>query len=248
MSLAETYRKAPHHAVSQLAGDGDRGTLRSHPIDGAVLMGGCDKTTPGLLMGAISMGMPAIYVPAGPMLRGNWRGKTLGSRLRRLEILGRKTRRPHQREGLGRDRGRHFALLRHLHGDGHRRHHDGDHRGARHGVARRVVDPGGRCESSRACAPPPAAAPSTWCGRTLTPQQILTPAAFDNAIPSHMAIGGSTNAIIHLVAMARRAGVRSTSAALRRDFAATCRCSPIFARPAKYLMEDFYLRRRHSRR
>ncbi len=46
--------------------------LRSHPVDGAVLMGGCDKTTPGLLMGAISMGLPCIYLPAGPMLRGNW--------------------------------------------------------------------------------------------------------------------------------------------------------------------------------
>src|SRR5690606_6959048 len=53
--------------------------LRSHPIDGAVLMGGCDKTTPGLIMGAISMGIPAIYVPAGPMLRGNLRGQQLGS-------------------------------------------------------------------------------------------------------------------------------------------------------------------------
>src|ERR1700756_5187842 len=53
--------------------------LRSHPIDAAVLMGGCDKTTPGLLMGAISMNLPAIFVPAGAMLRGNWRGKTLGS-------------------------------------------------------------------------------------------------------------------------------------------------------------------------
>src|SRR5579875_615066 len=53
--------------------------LRSHPIDGAVLMGGCDKTTPGLLMGAISMNLPAIFIPAGPMLRGNWHGKVLGS-------------------------------------------------------------------------------------------------------------------------------------------------------------------------
>jgi len=53
--------------------------LRSHPIDGAVLMGGCDKTTPGLTMGALSMGLPFIYLPAGPMLRGNWRGKVLGS-------------------------------------------------------------------------------------------------------------------------------------------------------------------------
>src|SRR5262249_51153435 len=53
--------------------------LRSHPIDGAVLMGGCDKTTPALVMGAISMGIPAIYVPAGPQLRGNWHGQVLGS-------------------------------------------------------------------------------------------------------------------------------------------------------------------------
>src|SRR5690349_8389574 len=53
--------------------------LRSHPVDGAVLMGGCDKTTPGLLMGAISMGLPFIFMPAGPMLRGNAAGKTLGS-------------------------------------------------------------------------------------------------------------------------------------------------------------------------
>jgi dihydroxyacid dehydratase/phosphogluconate dehydratase len=54
-------------------------TLRSHPCDGAVLMGGCDKTTPGVLMGALSMDIPAIFVPAGPMLRGNSRGKILGS-------------------------------------------------------------------------------------------------------------------------------------------------------------------------
>src|SRR3546814_479205 len=53
--------------------------LRSHPVDGAVLMGGCDKTTPGLIMGAISANLPCIYLPAGPMLRGNWKGKVLGS-------------------------------------------------------------------------------------------------------------------------------------------------------------------------
>ena len=87
-------------------------------------------------------------------------------RLRRLEILGREARRQHHREGLGRDRGRHLALVRHLHGDGHRRHHDGDHRGARARAARRLVDPGGRFQPHRACAPPPAAASSTWCGRT----------------------------------------------------------------------------------
>ncbi|MBV9078935.1 MAG: dihydroxy-acid dehydratase, partial [Methylobacteriaceae bacterium] len=53
--------------------------IRSHPLDGVVLMGGCDKTTPGLLLGATSAGVPAIFMPAGPMLRGNWHGKVLGS-------------------------------------------------------------------------------------------------------------------------------------------------------------------------
>ncbi len=53
--------------------------IRSQPVDGVVLMGGCDKTTPGLLLGATSAGVPAIFVPAGPMLRGNWQGKSLGS-------------------------------------------------------------------------------------------------------------------------------------------------------------------------
>ena len=70
--------------------------LRCHPIDGAVLIGGCDKTTPGLIMGAISMGIPAIYVPAGPMLRGNWQRPVSRLRLRRLEILDREARRQHQ--------------------------------------------------------------------------------------------------------------------------------------------------------
>src|SRR5258707_7862094 len=69
--------------------------LRSHPIDGAVLMGGCDKTTPGLIMGAISMGLPAIYVPAGPMLRGHWRGPAPGPRSHAREYLGGKRARPH---------------------------------------------------------------------------------------------------------------------------------------------------------
>ena len=54
-------------------------TLRAHPIDGVVLMGGCDKSTPALIMGATSMGLPFIYMPAGAMLRGNYAGEKLGS-------------------------------------------------------------------------------------------------------------------------------------------------------------------------
>ena len=79
MSLAEPFVKPSTMLYRNFLAMECEELLRSHPIDGAVLMGGCDKTTPGLIMGAISMGIPAIYVPAGPMLRGNWRGQTLGS-------------------------------------------------------------------------------------------------------------------------------------------------------------------------
>jgi len=78
-SITETYMKpSPMLYRNLLAMDAEE-SLRSLPVDGAVLMGGCDKTTPGLLMGAISMDLPAIFLPAGPMLRGNWNGQPLGS-------------------------------------------------------------------------------------------------------------------------------------------------------------------------
>ena len=103
--------------------------LRSHPVDGAVLMGGCDKTTPGLIMGAISMNLPAIFVPAGAMLRGNWHGAGAGLRLGQLEVLGRAAGRHDHHAGLERDRERHRPLGRHVHDHGHGRHHDRDRRG-----------------------------------------------------------------------------------------------------------------------
>src|SRR5262249_56696318 len=80
MSLSEPFVKPSTMLYRNLLAMEAEELLRSHPIDGAVLMGGCDKTTPGLIMGAISMGLPSIYVPAGPMLRGNWAGQVLGSR------------------------------------------------------------------------------------------------------------------------------------------------------------------------
>ena len=72
ISLSETFVKPTTMMYRNFLAMETEELLRSHPIDGAVLMGGCDKTTPGLVMGAISMGLPAIYVPAGPQLRGNW--------------------------------------------------------------------------------------------------------------------------------------------------------------------------------
>src|SRR3954470_11972135 len=74
-----SHAEADHHDVSQLPRHGDEELLRSYPADGAVLMGGCDKTTPAIVMGAISMNLPVLYMPAGPMLSGHWRDQTLGS-------------------------------------------------------------------------------------------------------------------------------------------------------------------------
>ena len=148
MSLAEPFVKPSTMLYRNLLAMECEELLRSHPIDGAVLMGGCDKTTPGLIMGAITMGLPAIYVPAGPMLRGNWRGHTLGSGSDVWKYWDEKRAGNIGERGMERDRGRHRALVRHLHGDGHRRHHDGDRRSARADAARRLVDPGARRQSS----------------------------------------------------------------------------------------------------
>ena len=104
--------------------------LRSHPVDGAVLMGGCDKTTPGLIMGAVSAGYPMIYLPAGPMLRGNYRGEALGSGSDAFKYWDERRAGTITKEEWTRCRRRHRALLWPLHDDGHGEHHDGDRRGA----------------------------------------------------------------------------------------------------------------------
>src|SRR5450830_1734169 len=79
MSLSEPFQKPTTMMYRNFLAMETEELLRSYPADGAVLMGGCDKTTPALIMGAISMNLPAIFMPAGPMLRGNWGGATLGS-------------------------------------------------------------------------------------------------------------------------------------------------------------------------
>src|ERR1700731_2772763 len=79
LSVSETYLKPTSMLYRNMLAMEAEELLRAHPVDGVVLMGGCDKTTPGLLLGATSANLPAIFLPAGPMLRGNWHGKTLGS-------------------------------------------------------------------------------------------------------------------------------------------------------------------------
>ena len=74
IALSEPFQKPTTMLYRNLLAMETEELLRSYPADGCVLMGGCDKTTPALLMGAISMNLPAIFMPAGPMLRGDWRG------------------------------------------------------------------------------------------------------------------------------------------------------------------------------
>jgi dihydroxy-acid dehydratase len=212
--------------------------LRSQPVDGCVLMGGCDKTTPGLIMGAASMNLPAIFVPAGAMLRGHWRGETLGS---------------------GTDVWKYWAERRAGNLD------DQSWRELELGMARSP----GTCMTMGTAAtmmslaetlgmtlPGASSIPAvdathahmaSYSGRLIVemvwddvkPSDIMTREAFDNAITVDMALGGSTNAIIHLVAMAGRAGIKLP---LER-FDELSRSTPTLAdmKPSgKYLMEDFY--------
>ena len=166
ISLTESFVKPTTMLYRNMLAMETEELLRSHPVDGAVLMGGCDKTTPGLLLGATSAGLPAIFLPAGPMLRGNWQGKVLGSgsdtwkywdELRAGKITD---------AGLAGRRGRHRPRLRHLHDHGHGQHDDGDRRGARHGPARRLLDPRRRRGPHPHGDASAAGASSRWSGRT----------------------------------------------------------------------------------
>lgn len=213
--------------------------LRSHPVDGAVLMGGCDKTTPGLVMGALSMGLPFVFLPAGPMLRGNYRGQILGS---------------------GSDAWKYWDARRAGRID------DAEWQAVEAGIARShgtcmtmgtaatmmgIAEAIGMTLPGASSLPAPDAGHirmSAACGRRavqmvwddLTPARLYTRESFLNGIACAMAMGCSTNAIIHLVAMSRRAGHPVTLA----DFDAASRRVPVIAniRPSgtQYLMEDFF--------
>ena len=238
MSVSETYMKpSPMMYRNFLAMEVEE-LLRSQPVDGAVLMGGCDKTTPGLLMGAISMNLPSIYLPAGPMLRGNWNGQPLGSGSDVWKYWAEKCAGTigdeewsQMEDGIARSPGHCMtmgtastmtaiaeALGLTLSGASSIPAVDSNHARMATRCGRRVVE-------------------MVW--EDLKPRDILTEASFENAITVDMAIGGSTNAIIHLVALAGRAGIK-----LDLDkFDEISQRTPMLAdiRPSgRYLMEDFY--------
>ena len=247
LSLSESLLKPTTMLYRNMLAMDVEELLRGHPVDGVVLMGGCDKTTPALLLGATSMNLPAIYLPAGPMLRGNWKGKTLGSGSDAWKYWDERRAGKIIREGLGRCRGGHRPQLRHLHDHGHGLDHDGDRGVDRHDLAGRLLD------SRRRCRPHPHGAE---CGRRivemvwedLTPKKIQTTAAFENAIAVAMAMGCSTNAIIHVIAQARRAGAEHRARRFRDARAARCRSSPMCGRAAIISDGRFLLCRRAARR
>ena len=139
MSLSEPIVKPTTMLYRNLLAMETEELLRSHPIDGAVLMGGCDKTTPGLVMGALSAGLPFVFLPAGPMLRGHWRGQVLGSGSDAFKYWDERRAGRLPKPGLGRDGGRHRAQPRHLHDHGHGGHDDRHRRGAGPDAAGRVA-------------------------------------------------------------------------------------------------------------
>jgi dihydroxy-acid dehydratase len=238
MSLSEPFQKPTTMLYRNLLAMETEELLRSYPADGCVLMGGCDKTTPGLLMGAIAVDLPTIFMPAGPMLRGDYKGGVLGS---------------------GSDTWKYWAELRagRIDEDDWKDVEDGIARSPGHcmtmGTASTMtsaVEAMGLCLSGAASIPAPDsrhAQMATLTGKRivemvwtdLKPSDMLTAASFDNGIITALALSGSTNAIPHLIALARRAGVPLT---LDR-FDELARRTPVLAnlRPAgQYLMEDFF--------
>jgi dihydroxy-acid dehydratase len=238
LTLGETFMKPSTMMYRNLLAMEAEEALRSYPADGAVLLGGCDKTVPALVMGATSANLPAIFVPAGPMLRGNWRGQILGSGSdvwkywteRRAGTLDECSWREME-DGMARSFGTCMtmgtastmtsavdALGLTLPGASSIPAADSAHPRLASASGRRIVE-------------------MVW--EDLKPRDILTTEAFENAVTAAMALGGSTNAIIHLIAMAGRAGAhldleRFDELSRRTPFLGNIRPS------GRFLMEDFF--------
>ncbi|MDQ3620874.1 MAG: L-arabinonate dehydratase [Verrucomicrobiota bacterium] len=238
LSLSESYMKPTTMLYRNLLAMETEEVIRCHPVDGAVLLGACDKTTPALIMGAISAGLPFIFVPGGPMLRGHWRGETLGSGSDAWKFWDEKR--------AGRLSEEAWCEIE----DGIARSHGHCMTMGTASTMTAIAETLGLTMPGASSIP--AVDVSHWrmaaaSGRQivgnvwhdLRPAQILTAESFHNAIVADMAIGGSTNAIIHLIAMAARAGVNLTLEQFDEVSSRTPRLADL--RPAgRFLMEDFY--------
>ncbi|MGB1761153.1 MAG: L-arabinonate dehydratase [Verrucomicrobiales bacterium] len=238
MSCGETLTKPTSMLYRNFLAMEAEEIIRANPIDCAVLLGGCDKSTPALIMGAISAGVPAIYVPSGPMIKGNWRGQVLGSgsdvwgywderRAGNLteeewkEIEGGIARSPGHCMTMG--TASTMTAMAEVMGFTVPGASSVPAMDANH---QRLAAEAGRLAVNNA-----------WEGPK--PKELATRQSFENAIAVDMAIGGSTNAIVHLLAMAGRAGVNLSL----NDFDEISRKTPLITdlRPAgRFLMEDFY--------
>jgi dihydroxy-acid dehydratase len=237
-TLSETFQKPTPMLYRNLLAMETEELLRSYPVDGAVLLGGCDKTTPALLMGAASADLPAVFVPAGPMLPGHWRKEVLGSGTdmwkywdqRRAGEIG-DGELAELENGLARSPGHCMTmgtastltaaaevLGMTMPGASSIPAVDSGHERMAAAAGARIVD-------------------MVW--QDVTPSKILTREAYEDAVATVLALGGSTNAVIHLIAMAGRSGVTLTL----DDFDRIARTVPVLAnlRPGgAYLMEDFH--------
>ncbi len=212
--------------------------LRSHPVDGAVLLGGCDKSTPGLLMGAISMDIPVIFCPAGPMSNGQWRGQKTGAgthtkkywdELRAGNIS------PQDWVDLESRMTRSIGTCNTM---------------GTASTMTSIVDAMGLTLPGASSIP---AADSghprmaSACGARivemiwddLKPSRLLDARSFRNGLVAYMALGGSTNAAVHLIALARRAGVDLNLDDMSEMAGKVPVCANLFP-SGEYLMEDFY--------
>jgi dihydroxy-acid dehydratase len=238
-TLSETFQKPTPMLYRNLLAMETEELLRSYPVDGAVLMGGCDKSTPALLMGAASVDLPTVFVPAGPMLPGHWRNEILGSGTdmwkywddKRAGLIG-ECELTELESGLARSPGHCMTM----------------------GTASTLT---AAAEALGVTVPGASSIPAVDSGHDRMAAQsgmriveqvhkgrvlssILTQEAFEDAVTTVLGLGGSTNAVIHLIAMAGRAGVRLTL----DDFDRIARTVPVLAnvRPGgrTYLMEDFH--------
>ena len=239
ITLSESFMKPTTMLYRNLLAIETEEQIRAHPVDGVVLMGGCDKTTPGLVMGALSAGIPMIYLPAGPMLRGNYAGQTLGSGSDAWKYWDeRRAGKITDKQWLGVEAGiaRSYGHCMTM---------------GTASTMTAIADAMGLTLPGASSIPAPDAnhiRMSSECGRRivemvwedLTPDLVVTPASVRNAATVAMATGCSTNAVVHLLAMARRGRVALTL----DDLDALGRTTPLVAnvRPSGkgYLMEDFY--------
>ena len=238
ISLGEVFMRPTTMLYRNLMAMDVEESIRANPIDGVVLLCGCDKTTPAQLMGAASADIPAIVVPGGPMLSGQWKDRRLGSgtdgrKLFDLFRTGRLTEEEWSEieGGISRSAG-HCTVM---------------------GTASTMTSLAEALGMTLpGCANVPAAdsrrlAMAEQSGRRivdivwedLRPSRIMTRQALENAITVDMAIGGSTNAVVHLIAIAGRLGIDLDL----DDFDTISRRTPYIAnvKPSgEYLMEDFY--------